>query len=253
MIQVHNIQSGYGQVQVLMNPSFSVQEGTVCGLFGPNGSGKTTLLKCLSGSHQYQAGSVLVKGKEINQMKPRELARHIAYVPQSHTPPFPFLVKEVILMGRNPHISRFSNITQSDVMKTVEVLRELHIEDLADRPYTELSGGQRQMVILARALNQDTPVILLDEPASALDFRNQIRLWKLLQHLAKTGKTIIACTHDPNHISWFCDQVVVINQGRVFASGNTINVMNEDVMKELYGNLCSVGMYNGLKIIIPDM
>jgi iron complex transport system ATP-binding protein len=251
MIEVEKIESGYGKIRILFNPSFSVPEGIVCGLFGPNGSGKTTLLRCLSGSHPYDSGSIRVKNKEINLMKNRELARFIAYVPQSHTPPFPFLVKEVVLMGRNPHISRFSGPCKPDMEHTWKILQLLHIQELADRPYTELSGGQRQLVILARALNQDTPVLLLDEPSSALDFRNQIILWKIIRQLAGSGKTIIACTHDPNHISWFCDQVVVLKGGTVLAIGKPTEVINSETLKELYGNLCTVGSCNDQQVIIP--
>lgn len=252
MISVEGIESGYGERRVLHQPAFSVSPGMVCGLFGPNGSGKTTLLKCLSGSHEYQRGSVRIQGKEIKKLRPRELARVIAYVPQSHTPPFPFLVKEIVLMGRNPYINRFSAPTRDDMKKTAHVIQDLQIEELADRPYTELSGGQRQLVILARALNQDTPVLLLDEPASALDFKNQVHLWNILRRLSSQGKTIIACTHDPNHISWFCDHVVVIHQGRVLITGSPREVMNETVMDELYGDLCSVGCCNGRQVIIPE-
>ena len=251
MIEVKNIESGYGKVRILSKPTFSVREGKVCGLFGPNGSGKTTLLRCLSGSHPYDSGSIRVKDHEINRMKNRELAKHIAYVPQSHTPPFPFLVKEVVLMGRNPYINRFSGPTHVDMEHTRDVLNLLHISDLANRPYTELSGGQRQLVILARALNQDTPVLLLDEPSSALDFRNQIILWNILRKLADSGKTIIACTHDPNHISWFCDQVVVLKDGSVLSIGKPKEVINKDTLQELYGDLCTVGDCNDQQVIIP--
>jgi len=251
MITVEKIQSGYGKVSILFEPSFSVSEGRVCGLFGPNGSGKTTLLKCLSGAHPYYSGSARVNNCEIRTLKNRDLARLIAFVPQNHTPPFPFLVKEVVLMGRNPFLSRFSGPGKSDIENTWMVLQQLGIENLANRPYTELSGGQRQLVILARALNQNTPVLLLDEPSSALDFRNQITLWKTLRNLANSGKTIIACTHDPNHISWFCDQVVVLQSGIVLSVGKPREVITETMLKKLYGDLCTVGCCNDQQVIIP--
>lgn len=251
MITVDTIRSGYGKVQILSALSFSIEQGVLCGLFGPNGSGKTTLLRCLSGAHQYEAGSIRVKDRELSHLKPRDIARFIAYVPQAHSPPFPFLVKEVVLMGRNPFIGKFSGPGRTDKEHTWKVLVQLHIESLADRPYTELSGGQRQLVLLARALNQDTPVLLLDEPASALDFKNQIILWNLLRTLAASGKTIIVCSHDPNHITWFCDHVVIINNGTVLTSGDPQEVMNREVLSHLYGNLCGIGVCEDKMVIVP--
>ncbi len=166
-------------------------------------------------------------------------------------PPFPFLVKEVVLMGRNPFISKFSGPRSEDIFHTRKVMEQLQIQDLANRPYTELSGGQRQLVILARALNQNTPVLLLDEPSSALDFKNQIILWKIVRNLTESGKTIIACTHDPNHISWFCDQVVVLKEGSVLSMGHPKEVMNTEILQKLYGDLCMVGCCHNQQVIIP--
>lgn len=251
MITVTDCVSGYGEKEILHKVSFTVKEGAVCGLFGPNGSGKTTLIRCCSGSHPY-TGMITVDGSDITALTPRDLAKHISYVPQSHTPMFPFTVKEIVLMGRNPYVSQISGPSEEDLVKTEEVLTDLKILDLADQAYTELSGGQRQLVILARALNQDTPVMLLDEPASALDFRNQIRLWKLLRRLADRGKTILACTHDPNHISWFCDYAVIMKDGQVLTDGLSQEVITREVMEELYGDLCSVEERRGRAVVIPS-
>ncbi len=250
MITVHNCISGYGEKRILHQVSFSVEAGAVCGLFGPNGSGKTTLIRCCSGSHPYQ-GTIRVNGSDISMLSPRDLAKHVSYVPQNHTPMFPFSVKEVVLMGRNPYVSQISGPSEEDLIRTEVVLEELKIRDLADQPYTELSGGQRQLVILARALNQDTPVMLLDEPASALDFRNQIRLWRLLRQLAEKGKTILACTHDPNHICWFCDHAVVMKTGEVLTHGRPHDAISTGVMEDLYGDLCAVELLKGRMVVMP--
>lgn len=250
MITVTECISGYGEKQILHKVSFTVKPGVVCGLFGPNGSGKTTLIRCCAGSHPYE-GLIQVNGADIGSLNPRELATYVSYVPQSHTPMFPFSVKEVVLMGRNPYVSQITGPSEEDLKKTEEVLEELNIRDLAEQPYTELSGGQRQLVILARALNQDTPVMLLDEPASALDFRNQIRLWQLLQRLAMKGKTILACTHDPNHICWFCDYAVVMKEGRVLTHGLSRDAISVSVMGDLYGDLCVVDCRDERIMVMP--
>lgn len=250
MITVNGCISGYGEKQILHQVSFSVKPGVVCGLFGPNGSGKTTLIRCCSGSHPYE-GVIQVNRSEIKCLPPRELAKHVSYVPQNHVPAFPFSVKEVVLMGRNPYVNQISGPSDEDLIRTQEALDELKIGDLASRPYTELSGGQRQLVILARALNQDTPVLLLDEPASALDFRNQIHLWRLLRRLAEKGKTILACTHDPNHICWFCDQAVVMKNGEVISHGSPRETISAEVMDDLYGDLCSVEQLHDRMVVMP--
>jgi len=250
MITVKNCISGYGNTEILHSISFIVQPGIVCGLFGPNGSGKTTLIKCCCGSHPYN-GSIMIDGSEIKELSPRELARVVAYVPQSHNPMFPFSVKEVVLMGRNPYISPISGPKEEDLIRTEDILKDLNIIDIADNPYTELSGGQRQLVILARALNQDTQVMLLDEPSSALDFKNQIRLWKLLRKLARNGKTIFACTHDPNHISWFCDSAVIMKTGTILTYGLSKETITKENMTELYGDLCTVEEMKNRVVVIP--
>jgi iron complex transport system ATP-binding protein len=250
MITVTDCISGYGEKQILHRVNFSVHGGVVCGLFGPNGSGKTTLIRCCSGTHPYE-GSIRINNADLKKMNPREMAKHVSYVPQNHTPMFPFSVKEVVLMGRNPYVSQIAGPSEEDLIRTEEVLEELKIRDLADQPYTELSGGQRQLVILARALNQDTPVMLLDEPASALDFKNQIRLWRLLRRLAEKGKTILACTHDPNHICWFCDYAVVMKAGEILTQGNPCNAISADVMGELYGDLCQVESIKERMVVMP--
>ncbi len=251
MLHVNDMHFRYGSFPVLTGVSFSVERGELCGLFGPNGSGKTTLFKCCLRFLHAEQGSVLVRGEEISQCSIEHLARLIAYVPQEHKPPFPYLVREVVLMGRTPHLGGFFGIRRRDREIAMDALATLGISDLADRPYNQLSGGQRQMVLMARAIAQDTPVLFLDEPTSALDFQNQMRIWEIMRDVAEEGKTILACSHDPNHVAWFCDRVVVVGDGVVVAEGHPEDVISEAVLGKIYQDICSVRMLDGVQMVMP--
>ncbi|NLA37790.1 MAG: ABC transporter ATP-binding protein [Methanomicrobiales archaeon] len=251
MLHVHDMHFQYGSFPVLSGVSFSVGRGELCGLFGPNGSGKTTLFKCCLRFLHAERGSVVVHGEEISRCSIEHLARLVAYVPQEHKPPFPYLVREVVLMGRTPHLGGFFGIRRHDREITMDALATLGISDLADRPYNQLSGGQRQMVLMARAIAQDTPILFLDEPTSALDFQNQMRIWEIMRDVAEEGKTILACSHDPNHVAWFCDRVVVLGNGTVVAEGHPEDVISEVVLEEIYQDVCSVRMLDGVQMVMP--
>ncbi len=241
----------YGSFPVLSGVSFSVGKGELCGLFGPNGSGKTTLFKCCLRFLHAERGRVMVHNEDISRCNIEHLARLVAYVPQEHKPPFPYLVREVVLMGRTPHLGGFFGIRRRDREIAMDALATLGISDLADRPYNQLSGGQRQMVLMARAIAQDTPLLFLDEPTSALDFQNQMRIWEIMRDVAGEGKTILACSHDPNHVAWFCDRVVVVGDGTVVAEGPPEDVISEAVLGEIYQDVCSVRMLDGVQMVMP--
>lgn len=251
MLQVQDMHFRYGDFPVLSGVSFSVGKGELCGLFGPNGSGKTTLFKCCLRFLRAEQGIVRMHGEDTSQCSIERLARLVAYVPQEHKPPFPYLVREVVLMGRTPHLGGFFGIRRRDREIAMDALATLEISDLADRPYSQLSGGQRQMVLMARAIAQDTPVLFLDEPTSALDFQNQMRIWEIMRDIAGEGKTILACSHDPNHVAWFCDRVVVVGEGVVVAEGHPEDAISEVVLEEIYQNICSVRTLDGVQMVMP--
>ncbi|WP_082122744.1 ABC transporter ATP-binding protein [Methanoculleus sediminis] len=251
MLYVQNIHFKYGTVPVLSGISFSVGKGELCGLFGPNGSGKTTLFKCCLRFLNANQGTVQICGDDVSQRSIEELARLVAYVPQEHKPPFPYLVREVVLMGRTPHLGGFFGVKRRDKEIAMDALAALEIADLADRPYNQLSGGQRQMVLMARAIAQDTPILFLDEPTSALDFQNQMRIWQIMRDVAEDGKTILACSHDPNHVAWFCSRVVVMGSGRVVAEGEPMDVISEDVLEAIYRDTCAVRTFEGVQMVMP--
>ncbi len=251
MLEVKDLHFNYGTAPILKGVSFEVNEGGLCGLFGPNGCGKTTLFKCCLNFLKSHRGSISMDGKDVKNLRVEDMAKIVAYVPQEHKPPFPYLAREVVLMGRTPRLNGFFGIIREDKMKAAEALDLLGLTELADYPYNQLSGGQRQMILMARAIAQETPLMFLDEPTSALDFSNQIRIWRIMRLVAERGVTILACSHDPNHVSWFCDKVVVMKDNRILREGSPHNVITEDTMDEIYQDMCSVRNIGGTKMVLP--
>lgn len=193
-----------------------------------------------------------MNGKGIHHLSVKEMARQVAYVPQEHQTPFPYLVKDVVLMGRTPHTGPLFGIGRRDRQKASEALSLMELAEIADRPFNQLSGGQRQLVLIARAIAQETKLMLLDEPTSALDFSNQVRIWKLIQRVSRQGITVLACSHNPNHVAWFCDQVIVMNEGMVVAQGSPNNVIKEEVLNNIYSGMCAVRYLDGLPMVVPQ-
>jgi iron complex transport system ATP-binding protein len=251
MLKLENLHFEYGGLKVLEDISLEVEKGQLCALFGPNGTGKTTLLKCIARLLNYEKGNVLVEGENINRMKAVEIAKLIAYVPQEHKPPFPYLVKEVILMGRTPHMGGTFGPSEEDIKVAIEAIELIGIEHIADKPYTALSGGQRQLVLLARAFAQGTKILLLDEPTSNLDFQNQIKIWNIIKELTQKGISALTCTHDPNHVLWFCDKVIVLGNNGIIANGSPAKALTEEILNEIYGGVCSVKSFEDLHMVIP--
>ncbi|TYQ12673.1 UNVERIFIED_CONTAM: iron complex transport system ATP-binding protein [Acetivibrio alkalicellulosi] len=255
MLSVKNLYYSYGNIDVLKDVTFNVKKGSLCALFGPNGTGKTTLFKCITKLYDIKKqGEILIDNKNIREMKSHQIARIIAYVPQEHKPPFPYTVKEVVLMGRTPHMGGIFGPCKKDIKATIEAMELAGISHLANRLYTNLSGGQRQLVLLARAFAQDTKILLLDEPTSNLDFKNQITLWNTIKKITSKGKTAIICTHDPNHVFWFCDSIILLGrEGSIISQGNPIEVLTDKVIHQIYGDFCNVRHYDNRSIVIPSI
>ena len=251
MLRVEKLCFSNGKTRVLDNVSFSVARGELCGLFGPNGCGKTTLFQCCMKFLAFADGAVFIGNRDLRAIGIQEIARMVAYVPQEHSPPFPYLAKEVVLMGRTPHLKNFRGICSHDKEKTRKAFIMLDIEHLADRPYNQLSSGQRQMVLIARALAQDTKIMFLDEPTSALDYRNQMRIWRVMRKIVENGTTVFVCSHDPNHVAWFCDKIIAMQKGRVAAEGIPDNVMNQDLLDSIYQDICEVRRTGAIDLILP--
>ncbi len=251
MLTVRGLHFSYGATPVLHGVSLEARAGQVCGLFGPNGCGKTTLFRCCLGLVRARADTLSIDGHRIDRLPPAQRARLMAYVPQEHKPPFPLLVRDVVMLGRTPHLGLLGRAGRADRRIVEDTLTWIGLSDLAGRAYDQLSGGQRQLVLIARAVAQKTPVILLDEPASGLDFHNQLRIWRVLRELAVAGTAVVCCTHDPNHVAWFCDRVVVMQAGHVIAEGPPATALSGPTLERLYPEECDVTDVGGLPLVLP--
>ncbi|HEY3425434.1 MAG TPA: ABC transporter ATP-binding protein [Negativicutes bacterium] len=242
-IEVQNLSFGYqGKHDLLQNISFSAAKGEVICLLGPNGTGKTTLLRCLLGINQPVSGSILIDGRDAQSMAHKEKFRHMAYVPQNTTVAFSYTVSDLVFMGRHPHVDYFSNPSEQDMTITVKALEQLNIAHLADRYFDELSGGERQMVLIARALAQQAELLIMDEPTSALDYGNQVKILKLIQALSRAGYTVIMSSHYPSHAFLVANKVLLMRNGKLLDSGHPDQVVTAENLTKLYSTEIRVAM-----------
>lgn len=252
MLQVDHLSFSYPCTPVLEDISFELGPGQLCALLGPNGSGKTTLFKCCMRFLDYEHGAVYIDGKDIRRKSPSGMARLAAYVPQDHKASFPYPAKDIVLMGRTPHLGNGLNVRDSDKIKALNAMETLGIGDLALKAYHRLSGGQRQLVLIARALAQESAMFFLDEPTASLDFKNQLMIWHLLRQLVKDGASILVCTHDPNHVLWFCDRVIVLDSHRhLIADGPPAEALSPTTLKRIYGQVCELRQFSGAGVVMP--
>ncbi|WP_048102480.1 ABC transporter ATP-binding protein [Methanosarcina barkeri] len=235
MLEVKSLAFSYGNGPVFENVSFSLKKGEIMCILGPNGAGKSTLIKCIAGILQPAAGSVFIQGKDTASLGVRGIARHIGYVPQQNEVVFPFTVLDFVVMGRAPHLSMFASPGAEDIKLAKESLAMVGISDLAERPVANLSGGQSQMVLIARALVQKPALLLLDEPTSHLDFGNQVLVLETVQKLASLGMSIIMNTHMPDHAFLLGDRAAALSEGRLVAVGKVETVVTSKMMSSVYG------------------
>ena len=225
---------GYSDRVVGRGLNVALEQGEVLALLGPNGGGKTTLLKTLLGILRPHAGEVAIGGRSLAGISIRERARLIAYVPQVHTPTFAFTVETVVLMGRTAHGNLFSRPSANDRAVAARVLDQFGIAALAGRPYTMISGGERQLVLLARALAQEPQFVVLDEPTASLDFGNQGKVMREIRALAAGGHSVLFTTHDPNHALRAADRVYLLRDGTRVAEGAVGSVLTREQLEALY-------------------
>src|SRR5512134_1624518 len=234
-LEAKQLDFGYRHKRVGSGVSLSLEAGEVLCLLGPNGSGKTTLFKTMLGLLPAQGGTVLVDDVDLRSRARGEIARLVSYVPQAHAAFFPFTVEEVVLMGRTAHLGVFSSPSRRDREAALAAITRMQIGHLADSVYTRISGGERQLTLIARALAQDARIIVMDEPTANLDFGNQVRVLQHIQSLAQSGIGVLLSTHDPDHAFICADRVAMLHDGHLARLGAPSATITPDTLREIYG------------------
>ena len=241
-LEANEISAGYGAANVLHGVSLTLAAGEFVGLVGPNGCGKSTLLRVLSHVLRPRCGRVLLNGQESGRIPAGQRARQMAFVPQQETAAFDFTVRDIVLMGRYPYRERWHGESAKDYEIVAAALAEADLTHLADRPVTRLSGGEHRRVLLARALAQQTPLLLLDEPTAHLDVTHQVELMRLVQSLTRTqNKGALAALHDLNQAAEFCDRLILMRDGKIIAGGTPDAVLTPDHLRDVYAAEFEIG------------
>jgi len=238
----------------LRDVSVDIPAGAFCGIIGPNGSGKTTLLKCVSGYLKSVSGHVTLDGRDVSSLSVREVARRMALVQQHAAIEYDFSVMDIVMTGRNPHIGRLQSETEQDYAIANDALQRAGIPHLKDRLVTTLSGGEWQMMVLARALTQQADIMLLDEPVTGLDIRHQVHIMSTVKRLAgERGISVVCVLHDLNLALRYCDQLVLLKAGEVHAQGAPDEVLTKQNIESVYETPIYMIDQGGEKFILPVM
>jgi iron complex transport system ATP-binding protein len=250
-VKIKDLVFSYKNERTLDGVVGHMKKGEFVSVLGPNGTGKSTLIKCINGLLKPQNGSLHIHSVDINAMTRKEISRQISYVPQSTNNLFDMSVFDMVLLGRRPHIAWRSS--KEDRVKALKAMKYLNIDDLALKNFNELSGGQQQKVVIARALVQETEIIILDEPISNLDIRHQIEVMEIVRNLVDTmGITAICIIHDLNIATRYSDKVVVLNKGKAVAVGSPQSVLTEEMIASVYGVEAQLTTVNDELLIIPN-
>ena len=233
-IEVKNLCFSYGSRPILRDISFTLEKGEFLSILGPNGTGKSTLFKCILGLLSGYTGQVLIDGRDTRTFSVREAARHMAYIPQTSRPVFNFSVADIVLMGVTGSLSPFRTPGKAEQARCQWALEKLGIAHLAGRCYHRLSGGEQQLVLIARALVQNAPILMLDEPTANLDFGNQLLVLEHTRALTDEGYTIIQTTHNPEHSYLFSDRILALQNGSILMEGTPAEVITAPTMQALY-------------------
>lgn len=234
-LQVENLVGGYGKKEVLHNISFSLDGGDVLCILGPNGCGKSTLLKLLLRIIPKMNGNVNLEGQNTDKIDRKTLAHFFSYIPQSDRMLFPYTILEIVTMGRTSHISKWSTPSKNDIDIAYQALEKLRISHMVDKLYTNISGGERQLVLIARAICQDARILIMDEPTSSLDFANKQLVMEAITTAVKEGRSVILTTHSPSEPFSIASKVLLLSEGKKVGFGMPLDVLTNKSLESVYG------------------
>ena len=255
LIAIKGLTFAYDEEPVLRDISLNFQAGEFTGVIGPNGSGKSTLLKLIGGILPASHESVYFKNRELGQYKKKELAVSISWIPQEKQMAFSFNVIDIVLMGRHPYLSPLAFEGEDDYRIAEEAMKQTQVLEFANRRFNEISGGEKQRVMIASAISQKPEVMLLDEPTSALDIKYQIEILSILKQLnEEENKSLILAMHDLHLASKFCKRLVLLKEGRVFCEGPPAEVLNKEILEEVYGVKVKIFQddEDGSLLVVPE-
>lgn len=247
-IEIKDLSFSYGKHQVLHDINISIPDATLVNVLGPNGVGKSTLFRCILGLNSRYQGSICVNGKDMRSLSVKERAREISYIPQSHAPVYDYEVLDVVLMSTGADLGMLRSPGPRHVKRAYEALERIGVAHLAHRTYTQISGGEQQLVLIARAIAQEARTIIMDEPTSALDYGNTVRVLSCVRQLAREGLSIVQSTHQPDQAFLYSDKTLVINQGTVLAFGDPKDVITRELVSTIYGVDVEVNSLYGDKV-----
>lgn len=254
MLEVRELAFGFPGRTVGRDVSFTLAAGDVMCVLGPNGGGKTTLFRTILGLLEPHGGTVRLENENLKNLSRPEIARRVGYVPQGHAAYFAYTVREFVLMGRTAHLGAFASPARKDVLVAERALESLGITPLADKPVTEISGGERQLALVARALAQEPKLLVLDEPTASLDFGNQVRVLERISALARSGIAILFSSHDPDHAFLCASRALLLAEGRVLESGAPREVIRADTLERMYRvSVQVVPLPGGMHTCLPGM
>lgn len=231
VLNISSLSFNFGSKNILADIDLSIKDNGIVGIIGPNGSGKSTLLKCIYRVLKPKTGTIFIDGKNINDYQFKETAKKMAVVAQHNDTHFDFNVLEMVLIGRSPHKKFMERDSAEDIELAYKALEQVNMKDFADRNFSSLSGGEKQRIILARALVQNTDCLILDEPTNHLDIKHQLHFMSLAKDLKIT---VISAIHDLNIAAMYCDKIYALKEGQIIASGSVDEVITEEVIKTLY-------------------
>lgn len=252
-LNVEHLSFSYGPHEVLRDVSFDLQPGEFLSVLGPNGVGKSTLFRCILGLLSGYQGHILSNGDDLRHMPRREMARRIAYIPQINRPTFGYTVLDTVLMGTTRQVSVFSQPGHEQIAAARRALERVGAAHLTDRDFSYLSGGEQQLVLVARAIAQQAEILIMDEPTSALDFGNQLRILQLVRALAAEGYGVLLSTHNPQHALTFATRILALADGSVAALGSAQEVLTPELIKTLYGVDVAFTQTEGGCVLVPLM